>query len=360
MDTDLYTKLCFYSNLYLAYKKARKRKTLRSYIIDFEKNLKENLLQLRSELIFHIYLPRHLEAFVISDPKTRKICKSDFRDRVVHHALCNILEPIYEKVFIYDSYASRKGKCTLKALKRFDYFKRKVASPPQNRASGYCLKADIKKYFENVDHAILLSIIKRRIKDNRVLWLIQRILANYNGKSHGKGMPLGNLTSQFFANVYLHELDHFVKHELRAKYYIRYVDDFVILHKSKRTLADFKTKIDIFLQNQLNLELHPSKSRVIPLSHGINFLGMRVFYYHRRINKKNLRNFDRTYGDLCRQYNYGKSTYDDIYNFIEGWLAFAKNANTYNLRRRVLLMVKKQFQGEMSSKEIDKLIKYRT
>ena len=172
----LYDELCSYGNLFLAYKKARKRRTKKSYVIDFEKNLKENLLLLRSELLLHCYKPKPLVSFTIHDPKTRKISKSDFRDRVVHHALCNIIEPIFEKSFIYDSYANRTGKGTLKALERFDFFKRKASR--NNTTICYILKADIKKYFENVDHEILLDIISQKIADAKVIWLVKKILSN--------------------------------------------------------------------------------------------------------------------------------------------------------------------------------------
>ncbi len=215
---NLWPELCSYDNLFLAYKKARKHKTTKYYVIEFEKNLKENLLLLRTELLLHAYRPKPLVNFIVRDPKTRKISKSDFRDRIIHHALCNIIEPIFDKTFIHDSYANRINKGTLKALQRFDYFKKKVSK--NDTVSCYVLKADIKKYFENINHEILLNIIKRKIKDNKVLWLIKLIINNHLEISKcKKGMPLGNLTSQFFANVYLNELDYFVKHDLKGEYY---------------------------------------------------------------------------------------------------------------------------------------------
>ena len=261
---NLYEKICSYENLELAFKKARKRKSSKNYVIDFEKNLEENLLLLRSELLLHSYNPQSLKIFIIKDPKTRKISKSEFKDRIVHHALFNIIESIFENRFIYDSYANRKGKGVHKALKRFDYFKRKVSYNGQkkmdylddNDVIGYALKADIKHYFEEVDHKILLDILKKKIKDNRAVWLIKQILNNHKSKVEGKGMPLGNLTSQFFANVYLNELDQFVKHTLKAKFYTRYVDDFVILHNNKETLEKYKEQINNFLKT-IKLELHP-------------------------------------------------------------------------------------------------------
>ena len=175
---NLYGKLCSYENLKSSFNNAKKRKSAKLYILEFEKNLKENLQLLRTELLLHSYQPRPLKTFIIREPKTRKISKSDFRDRVIHHALCNIIEPIFEKSFIYDSYANRKWKGTLKALQRFDYFKRKVSK--NNTRNCLVLKCDIKHYFETFDHKTLLEIIRKRIKDERIVWLIKSILQNHN------------------------------------------------------------------------------------------------------------------------------------------------------------------------------------
>lgn len=225
-----YEKLCAYNNLYQAYIGARKHKTLKPYVIEFEKNLVKNLQQLQQELITQTYKPKPLETFILRDPKTRKISKSDFRDRVTHHAICNIIESRFDKTFIYDSYANRIGKGTLKAIDRFDEFKKRVSK--NNSQKCYFLKADIKHYFDTVNHKILIELIKRKIHDEKIIWLIKQILQNHHSRINGKGMPLGNLTSQFFANIYLDELDQYVKHQLKAKYYIRYVDDFIILEQS--------------------------------------------------------------------------------------------------------------------------------
>jgi len=154
MVRDLWNELCSYDNLFLAYQKARKHKTTKAYVVEFERNLNANLFQLRTELFLYFYNPKLLVYFIIRDFKIRKISKSDFRDRIVHHALCNIIEPIFDKSFIYDSYANRKGKGTLKAVERFNKFKRKVSK--NFTKSCYIFKADIKKYFENIHHDILL------------------------------------------------------------------------------------------------------------------------------------------------------------------------------------------------------------
>jgi retron-type reverse transcriptase len=323
---NLYGTLCSYDNLHLAFKKARKRKSHKLYVLEFESALENNLKKLQQEILTETYKPEPLKTFIIRDPKTRKISKSHFRDRVIHHAICNIIEPIFEKVFICDSFANRKGKGVHSALKRFDNFKRKVSG--NNTKPCYVLKADIRHYFDTVDQEILIGIISRKIKDEKLINLIRKILANHKSDKIGKGMPLGNLTSQFFANVYLNELDYFVKHRLKAKYYLRYVDDFVILHSSKSILEYYKATIDGFLRKQLKLELHPDKSKIKQLNYGVGLLGYRVFYYHKLLRKTNIRKFLKRLSTLE-----GK---ERIMEHLMGWFGYALHANTYGLRCRIL------------------------
>lgn len=353
MTNALYTQLCSYENLYLAFKKARKGKTLKPYVIEFDHKFKENLLQLRTELLLHSYRPRPLQIFILRDPKTRKISKSHFRDRVIHHALYNTIAYLFEKGFIYDSFANRLGKGAFEAIRRYEYFQRKVSH--NYTRTAFVLKADIKKYFDNVNHEVLLSIIRKKITDAKVLWLIKTILANHKTEKEGVGMPLGNLTSQFFANVFLNELDHFVKEKLRAKYYIRYVDDFVILHHSPKILRQYMKEIEIFLRDDLALELHPDKSKIIPSQKGTEFLGMRIFPHHKLLKGKNLRKFYRKINSLYTDYDNGLVNYDTIYNSLEGWSAYANNADTYKLKKRILQSVEDKFSREISTKEINRL-----
>ena len=310
-------------NLILAWREARKHKTKKFYVIEFEKDTISNLLVLQEELKNRTYKPEPLKTFILRDPKTRIISKSAFRDRIVHHALVRVIEPIFEKIFIYDSCANRIGKGNLFALKRFDKFKRKVSK--NNTRSCFVLKADIRHYFQEVNHEILLSIISRKIKDYNVLELISKILEN---GFKDKGMPLGNLTSQFFANVYLNELDYFVKHKLKAKHYIRYVDDFVILHESKSQLEIWKKQIDGFLKEKLKIELHPEKSGIIALSRGIDFVGFRNFYHHRLLRKRNIRKII----DKINLYCEGRLPYSKLLEILQGWDAYAKWANSFKLR----------------------------
>jgi len=324
---NLYENICSKKNLVLAWKKARKGKTKKEYVIEFEEDIVGNINSLYEELKNQIYFPRPLETFVIRDPKTRKISRADFRDRIIHHAICNIIEPIFERIFIYDNCANRKNKGSLFALKRFKKFQRKVTNNLSKQA--FCLKADIKQYFREIDRRILIEILKKKIKCRKTISLIEIIL---NNSQENKGMPLGNLTSQFFANVYLNELDYFVKHELKAKFYVRYVDDFVILHSSKKRLEDWKNQIKDFLRGNLKLELHPDKSKIISLSKGVDFVGFRNFYYCRLLRKRNIRSMKKK----VELFSKGEFTQEKFKEILQGWCAHAKWANTYNLRRRII------------------------
>ncbi|MCF7798990.1 helix-turn-helix domain-containing protein [Candidatus Woesearchaeota archaeon] len=341
---EIYDELCSYENLETAFNRARRGKTLKKYVIDFEENLKDNLMKLRSELLTHEYQPKPLKTFILRDPKTRKISKSAFRDRVIHHAICNLIESVFDKRFIQDSFANRLGKGTLNAIKRFDVFKRKVSK--NNTIRCYVLKADIKSYFDTVNHDILIKLLSKRIHDGRLMWLIRTILGNHQGKESNKGMPLGNLTSQFFANVYLNELDQYVKHKLRAKYYIRYVDDFVILHQSKTVLEEYKKKIISFLGDKLDLKLHPGKSQIIKLEKGIGFLGFRIFYHHKILVKKNMRKFENKMEQMKKDYRLEKIEREKVIEKYEGWIAYASHANTYKYRKRMTSKLNHAFPAQ--------------
>ena len=332
----LYPKIYSLGNLFLAYQKARKGKTKKNYVKEFEENLFENIKKLQLELKLQIYSPKPIKTFIIRDPKTRKISKSSFRDRIIHHALCNLIEPIFEKTFIYDSCANRKNKGTLFAIRRFESFQRKITKNLSSKA--YCLKADIKHYFQEVNREVLLNIIRRKIKCQETIRLIELILNNFD---RIKGMPLGNLTSQFFANVYLHELDYFVKHKLKVKYYIRYVDDFVILHKSKEQLIKCKEDIQEFLKENLKLELHPDKSRIVNLSKGVDFVGLRNFYHYRLLRKRNRKIAKKRFKDIIIK----NSLKEKKIEKFQGWNAYAKWANTFYLRKNILKKLNKPNQN---------------
>ena len=331
---NIYQEIISLENLFLAYKKARKGKTKKDYVKEFERDLENNLIILHEELKNKNYTPKPLKTFILRDPKTRKISKSNFRDRVVHHALVRIIEPIFDKTFIESNCAGRKRKGTLFAINKFNLFFRKVTKNYSSK--GYCFKADIKHYFQEVDHDVLLEIIKRKIKDEKVIWLINQIIKRERGEGQSitkkVGMPLGNLTSQFFANIYLNELDYFVKHKLRVKYYIRYVDDFVILHESKEQLEIWREEINSFLKEKLKLELHNQKSKIISLSNGVDFVGFRNFYHFRLLRKRNIRSIKKK----VDKYKIEEISKDRILEIFQGWNAYAKWANSYKVRRKII------------------------
>nr|AQS34912.1 hypothetical protein [uncultured archaeon] len=343
---NLYPKLCSYKNLELAFRKASKGKKSMFYVKEFEKDLQKTLQELKEIIERETYIPSPLTKFTIRDPKTRLIRKSIFKDRIVHHCIVNILEPIYEKIFIPDNYANRVNKGTISAILKFDEYKRKVSrngnlvphALTNNMVRGYVLKADIKKFFDSVDQGKLLEILRRKIKDEKVIWLITKILKNFDNKS--KGMPLGNMTSQFFANVYLNNLDYFIKRRLNMKYYIRYVDDFVILHENNKFLEDCKIKIEKYLMN-LRLELHKDKSKIFPMYKGVNFLGFKIFYHYKLARKRNVIQFLKRLKKLENMYCNGEISREKVVESVEGWFAYVMWGNTFKLRGKLAEDVKK-------------------
>ncbi len=349
---NLYKKLCNYKNLLSAFKKARKGKSKRDYVINFESELQKNLKCLQEDLINKTYFPSNLKKFIIRDPKTRTIHASIFRDRIVHHAIVNILNPIYEKIFIYDSFASRKNKGTHNAINRFESFIKKVSSNGRliknsfnnNSIQGYVLKADFRHYFDSVNHKVLISILRKKIDDENLISLIKIVLENFES-SKGIGMPLGNYTSQFFANVYLNELDYYVKHTLKAKYYIRYVDDFVILHKNKKRLKYFLEHINNFLPC-LKIKLHPEKTEIHTLKNGITFLGYRIFYHCRLLRKRNIRYFMKKLEKNVSLYNNKEISEEQFESRINGWLGYAEFGNTFNFRNKIFSNILLQKQND--------------
>ncbi len=343
----LYEKLFSENNLVKAFKKARKGKSKKDYVVNFELNLNKNLKILQEQLINKNYYPSRLKKFIIRDPKTRTIHSSIFRDRIIHHSIVNVLNPIYEKIFIYDSFASRKNKGTHLAVKRFEYFMNKVScngkkiNKPFNNNSikGYVLKADIKHYFDTIDHEILIGILRKKIKDENLIELIRIVLHNFKGKEKGKGLPLGNYTSQFFANVYLNNLDYFVKNKLKVKYYIRYVDDFVILDKDKDKLEEYKIKIEKYLKN-LRLELHQEKSEIHALRNGVRFLGYKIFYHYKLLRKRNVKYFRKKFNKKLELYRKGLIEKEELENLLNGWNGYSKFANTYNFNKEFESLIK--------------------
>lgn len=271
---ELFEKMISGENINLAFEKAIKNKRFRPDILKFSFNREKNLDYISRRLKDGTYRHSGYFNFVVNDSKKRIIWAAQFRDRIVHHILYSILNPIFEKSFIFDSYACREGKGVQKAIKRCQKFIRVASGGGYSKKDIYCFKGDIQKYFDSIDRKILKQIIRKKIKSPGLLWLIDLIIDSHIGE---KGMPIGNLTSQLFANIYLNEFDHFVKDFLKVRCYVRYMDDFVILDADKMKLFKLRDLIREFLNDKLNLRLHPKKSEYFPIMRGIDFLGYVVF-----------------------------------------------------------------------------------
>jgi RNA-directed DNA polymerase len=250
-------------------------------VMNFELELADNLLELYTALKNRTYEHAGYHAFNISDPKPRNIHKAVVRDRVLHHLIYKEFYWYFDVRFIYDSYSCRKNKGTHRALDRFKEFAGKVSK--NNTRTCYVLKCDIKKFFASIDHKILQSILERHIEDEEMLWLINQVVKSFNTTREGVGLPLGNLTSQLFVNIYMHEFDMYIKQELLVKYYIRYADDFVIFSDDKKYLEELLLKIDVFLDEELRLKLHEYKVGIESYASGVDFLGWVHFPHHRQI-----------------------------------------------------------------------------
>ncbi len=325
---NLFSKICSFENLYFSYLKARRGKNNKKEVLKFTYNLERNLFVLQKELLTEKYKTGKYRKFTIYEPKKREISALPFRDRIVHHSLYSVLEPIFEKYFISDSYACRKNKGTHKGIDKLQYFL--IKEKPK-----YVLKCDVRKYFASVNHLILKKIISKRIKDKKTLSLIYEIIDSTKSE---KGIPIGNLTSQLFANIYLNELDLFLKERQKIKFYLRYMDDFLILGNSKKQLWFLKNKINKFLLFKLKLELHYSKSLIFPSLKGIDFLGYVCFPFHKLARKSTISNFLRKIKIKIKKYYIRKSiSFDKLIESFNSWEAYLNKAKTFNLKNRIYL-----------------------
>jgi retron-type reverse transcriptase len=264
--SHIFEEIISLENLFLAWSEFKKGKCRKSDVLQFEYNLEENIFELSRELKAKIYSHSNYTSFYVSDPKLRKIHKACVRDRVLHHAIFRILYPIFDNSFIFDSYSCRNKKGTHKAVEQLNNFFGKAGR--NNTKICHVLKCDVRKFFDSIDQEILINLLKRKIKDENAVWLIEKII-----KSFPVGLPLGNITSQLFANIYLNELDRFIKRNLKIKYYIRYCDDFIILSGSKDYLINLIPIINHFLNKNLKLVLHPNKISIAKYGQGVDFLG---------------------------------------------------------------------------------------
>ena len=330
----LWDGLTAYENLYAAALRAARGKRRHPNVNRFLARLEENCWTLQRELRQKSYAPGPYHTFEIHRPKRRTISAAPFRDRVVHHALCAVIEPIFERGFIFDSYANRVGKGTHAAMDRFQDFCRKYR---------YALICDVRKYFPSIDHEVLKAKLRRRLRCRDTLWLADSIIDHSNPQEpvhsyfpgddlftpgeRRRGLPVGNLTSQFFANLYLDRLDHFVKEQLRAPGYVRYVDDFALFSDDKRFLWDCRERIIESLRTE-RLSIHENRCRVRRADEGLTFLGFRIWPGRRRLARRNARAMGRRMAWMRRAYAAGRIGADEIRPRLRSWLAHAAHGDT--------------------------------
>ena len=318
----LYEQICTKENIYKAYEKARLGKRNKFYVRKFELNIHDNIEQLHQELMDETWIPLPYKQFIAYEPKERLIRAPQFRDRVVHHALVQVLKPIYEPIFIYDSYASLKGKGTLAAVNKLTRFLRSDSD------NTFIFHGDVRKFFDNINHETLIWILRRKIADEKAITLIRKILTN---QGISIGVTLGNYTSQWFANIYLNELDYYAKHDLKVKHYIRFMDDFLLLSDSKSQLHDWKHKIKQFIKEKLKLELHPIKQQIFPTNIGIDFLGYTVWNDHTKLRRRNVERFISRLNEFDKQ--------PTITSFIEAslmsWKGYTVHADAFGLTKQL-------------------------
>ncbi len=326
---NLYERIISFSNLLKAAKLAQRGKRFKESTAQFNFNLEKALWKLHQELADKIYQPGKYYNFEIYEPKKRMISAAPYRDRVLHHAIHNILEPLFDPAFIFDSYATRKGKGTHKAIDRAQSFAQKNA---------YVLKCDIRKYFPSIHHEVLMSLIKKRIVCENTLWLVQKILDSHfveRDLHQSIGIPIGNLTSQFFANIYLNGMDHFLKEEMKFQYYLRYMDDFLVFSDEKNSLWQMKKKIVQYLE-ALKLKLHEGKCRIFKTKMGFPFLGMMISPDKRRLKRENILRFKKRMKKLQNTYGKGEEDLKTVHQSVNAWLGYSKHANTIRLRELLL------------------------
>jgi RNA-directed DNA polymerase len=290
--------------------------------------LETNLIQLHEKLITGIWYPSSYYSFFVRDPKLRHIHKACVSDRVVHQAVFRVLYPIFDKGFIFDSYSCRLGKGTHRAVKRLSVFLRRASH--NYRQSVFVLKCDIKKFFEAVDHQVLMELVRRRIEDGKILALVWLIVESFTTQP-GKGLPLGNVTSQLFSNIYLNELDQFMKHSLRIRHYIRYCDDFVVIADNREYLAELVLKIGEFLKQTLKLELHQKKIEIRKYSQGVDFLGYVTLPHYRVLRTKTKRRVFKKLFAKQGQITKGILEQDKFNQSIWSYLGVLKHCYSYKL-----------------------------
>lgn len=356
-------------DLFKAYFDARRNKRNTINALAYEREFEQKLFELFDEIIAHNYKPRPSICFVVNKPVKREIFAADFRDRIVHHLIYNYIAPIFEKSFINDSYSCRKGKGTHYGIKRVDHF---IRSCSRNYTQDcYILKLDLKGYFMSInrtklydkiesillvkkhkidyDLALILELIKRtifndptincKIKGNKTDWQNLPQTKSLFTSASDCGLPIGNLTSQLFGNIYLNDFDHFVKRDLKIKYYGRYVDDFVLIHNDRKYLKSIISEIKSYLKRELQLTLHPDKIYLQHFSKGVKYLGAVIKPYRIYISKRTVGNlYDniRKMNEIVKEKKPDKEEIDNFIASMNSYLGILQHYKTYTIRKKIL------------------------
>lgn len=324
-------------NLFLAWDLFKGDKQKKSDVQLFERDVEQNLYQLHRALRAKTYHHSAYTSFYVLDPKQRHIHKAEVLDRILHHAIFNVLNPIFEKTFIDTSFSCRVGKGTHKGVEAVTSMTRKVSC---NGIKPCCvLKCDVQKFFFRVDHMILMSILKKVIKDEDALRLLGEVINSFSSNEsnifYSKGLPIGNLTSQLFANIYMNEFDYYMKHALRVKYYARYTDDFVVVSDDRKYLKNLIPMIQSFLREHLALKLHPKKTTIRSLHQGVDFLGYTIFPYHRLVRTKTKRRMFRKLKKKAQAYKAGQISEEKLDQSLQSYRGVLSHADTFELREQM-------------------------
>jgi retron-type reverse transcriptase len=317
-----FPQICTPQNLFSAYRRARKGS--RREVAAYEMDLELNLFNLRQSLSAGNYTHGAYRQRTIYERKPRLISAAPFRDRVVHHALMQVIDPMLDPTMINDSYACRQHKGVHLAVDRYQQYAKRYT---------WVLKLDIASYFASIDHHVLTQLLQKRIGDQQVLKLFNTIISSYS-TAPGKGLPIGNLTSQFLANYYLNEFDHWLKESLRVPGYLRYVDDFFLFGDNKETLWCWLAKIELFLES-LSLHLHPNKTHLRRTSERVDVLGYIVTSDRRWLRNDNGWRFTRRLRNLARLRQGAIITFDQLNGHVYSWIGHARHGETMGLRRQI-------------------------
>ena len=331
--TNLYEEITSVRNLFLAWKEFRRGKTKKKDVMRFEYRLEQNIFELHRDLRDKSYSHGPYKGFYITDPKRRHIHKAVVRDRVLHHAIYNKLYMLFDPTFISTSFSCRTGKGTHRGVVWLENATRKVSK--NYTQPCFVLKCDIQKFFDSVDHTVLIAILRRKIKDTDTLRLLGEVIDSFaSGQSNlfvRKGLPIGNLTSQLFANVYMNEFDQFMKHPMSVKHYARYTDDFVVVADNKQYLVDLLKPISDFLDNELKLSLHPNKVAIRTLHSGVDYLGYVVLPHYKRLRTKTRRRVYRGLTKKMRECQNDEIANGNIKQSLNSYLGTLSHANEYRV-----------------------------